>query len=91
MRCSPNDLLNQETGQIDWTAVKAVGLARAVRDYGAMNPPTSWVRDGLRWARDRAFIMQCQWRERHGLPDLTIHVTIHAYGSKKPFSLRPEF
>lgn len=91
MAYTANDLINQETGEIDWTAVKAVARSRAVREYGGFNPPPSWVRPELTWAKDRARIMRRRWRELHGLPDDTQYVTIQQFYQKPQFSLRSEW
>lgn len=87
-RYTPADLIDRETGQIDWIAVKSVALSRAIRDYGAPNPPPAYLRDGLRWTKDRAIVMQRQWRDANGLPDLTRYVAINSSYQKPQFSLR---
>ena len=62
-------LLNHQTGEIDWTWLKRLALARAQGEYGNSNPPIRYVRSAIRELRDRASSMRTAWRRDHGLRD----------------------
>lgn len=75
-----HELIHQEDGSLDWTAIKRHALTRAQRQFGGQNPPSTYIRPELRALKDGAMIMRKRWREAHGLPDDTVYVTIEAYG-----------
>lgn len=69
MAYSHEKLIDQETGQIDWAALKEFSRLRACREFGGSNPPPSYLRDAIRWHRSNAESMQLRWRMKRGLPD----------------------
>lgn len=62
-------LINQETGEIDNLAILQRAASRAVSEWGGNNPPPSYQRIALEWARGRAYDERLEWRRAHGLPD----------------------
>ena len=64
-------LIDQETGEFDWTYIKRQAVVRAQGNYGSSEPPVSWVRDEIRALQDWAGIMRRRWRQANGLPDDT--------------------
>jgi hypothetical protein len=72
-----NELIDQETGEIDRVKLGEAAALRAASEYGSPNFPPSYLRDSLAWCRDRATIMRAQWRRAHGLPDDTVYVTMN--------------
>ena len=67
---NPADLLiDQTTGDLDWTWIKRLAVVRAEREFGGPNPPIKYVREQIRWAQDRARSMRTSWRQQRGLAD----------------------
>lgn len=67
-------LIDQSTGEFDWTYIKRHALLRAQGEYGNCAPPVSWVRDQIRLLKGRAEIMRRRWRKANGMPDDTVYV-----------------
>lgn len=78
-----NLLINQSTGELDWTWINRLAVARAQGEYGNSEPPISYVRNSLRVMQDRAIAMRTQWRQHRGLPDESpcSIVSVPAWGS----------
>lgn len=76
-------LIDQSTGDLDWSWIKRLALARASAEWGNSNPPVSYVRSHLRTLQDRASIMRIRWRRAQGLPDDTAYTmcSVPAWGS----------
>jgi len=76
-------LINQTTGDIDWTWLKRLALARAQGEYGNSNPPIRYVRSAIRELQDRASAMRTAWRRDHGLRDDSrmVMVNVPAWGA----------
>lgn len=76
-------LINQDTGEFDWTFIKRQALLRAQGRWGGSAPPARYVRNELRDLKDIARIIRKRWRADHGLPDDTIYVSmpIPAWGA----------
>lgn len=75
-------LIDQTTGELDWTFIKRHAVVRAEREYGSSNPPLSYVRDEIRYLKDIAGIMRKRWREAKGLPDDEVYVMVTPYGKE---------
>ncbi len=84
-------LIDQSTGEYDWTAIKRWSLIRADREYGGPGAPISWVRDAIRWHKGYAEIMRKRWREEHGLVDDTKYVMVAPYGKQQTGVRRSAF
>jgi hypothetical protein len=86
-------LINQETGELDWTYIKRQALIRAQREYGDCAPPVRWVRNEITTLKDRAMGVRKYWRYAHGLPDDTAYsgVTITPYGRQHEGVRRSQF
>lgn len=76
-----NRLINQTTGEFDWTFIKQQALLRADHEFGGPGAPNSYVRDALKHYQDLARDMQYEWRKAHGLPVTTVLVSIPAWGA----------
>lgn len=79
-----NDLLiDQTTGELDFSYIKRMALARAQANHRSAAPPVSWVRDELRTLKERAAIIRKRWRDAHGLPDDTAYemMNVPAWGN----------
>jgi hypothetical protein len=73
-----NDLLiDQETGEINWSYVKLAAMVLARKDYGGDAPPTMYVRNAIRRLSERARAVRVNWRQHRGLPDDSAMVTVH--------------
>lgn len=70
----PHLLIDQETGEFDWTYIQRHALLRAQADFGAQEVPVSWVRDQIRALKAIAFVMRERWLEARGLRDDTVMV-----------------
>ena len=84
-------LIDQTTGEYDWTAIKRWSLVRADREYGGPGAPMSYVRDAIRWHKGYAEIMRRRWRAAHGMPDDTVYHVVAAYGKQQDGVRRSAF
>jgi len=91
MAYSHDLLINQDTGELDWSFIKRHAVVRAEREFGGCAPPVSYVRDEIRTLQDRAAIMRKRWRDAHGLPDDTIYTTVTAFGVQREGVRRSAF
>jgi len=73
-------LIDQETGEFDWTYIKQQALLRADHEYGGPGAPNSYVRDAIRHYQDYARDMRHEWRRAHGLPVETVAVVMPTWG-----------
>jgi hypothetical protein len=80
MAYSHDMLIDQATGELDWTFIKRHAVVRAERAYGSDGAPVSYVRDEIRYLKDIAGIMRKRWRDARYLPDDTKYVTITQQG-----------
>jgi hypothetical protein len=79
---SPRDfLINQETGEFDWTQINRMALARADGEFGGPGAPVSYVRDAIRHYQDYARDMQHRWRQDRGLPNEYVMMEVPAWGA----------
>lgn len=63
-----NNLINHETGELDWTAIGECAVLRACREYGGDNPPPVYRRQSADWCIARARALRTAWRDERGLP-----------------------
>lgn len=91
MAYSHEMLINQETGELDWTFIKRHALVRADREYGGPGAPVSYVRSEIRNLQGTAAIMRKRWREAHGLADDTKYCSIAPYGRQRDSVRRSAF
>jgi hypothetical protein len=75
MAYSHDKLIHQDTGEVNWRAVKFYALDRAQRTFERPNPPRASIRDEINSLKQMANVMRRRWREAHGLPDDTVYVT----------------
>ena len=76
---SPQSLIDQTTGEFDWTYIKRHALLRAQRDTGDCAPSVRSVRSQILNLKSMAFAMRADWRRDHGLPDDTEYVTMTSF------------
>lgn len=76
-------LIDQTTGEFDWSFIKQRAVLRADHEFGGQGAPTSAVRDAIRYYKDLAQAMRTEWRKAHGLPDDTEYLTITPYASAR--------
>lgn len=76
MNYSHDKLINQDTGEINWRAVKLFALARAQLTFARRDPPRASVRDEINSLKQMANVMRRRWREANGLPDDTVYVSV---------------
>lgn len=91
MAYSHEQLIDQLTGEFDWTFIKRTALARAQARYGAPDCPVSYVRDQIRVLQDTAAIMRRRWRAANGLADDTKYVTITSFAKPQSGVRRSAF
>ena len=84
---SLNNLINEETGEINLTVLKAIARRRAMADYGAITPRS--LRSALSYYAGMIPEKQCAWRMRHGLP--VAMTTTTAYGKQRDGVRRSAF
>jgi hypothetical protein len=63
---SPNNLIDEETGETNLAVLKALSRRRAMADFGALSP--RYLRQSLRYYGGMIPQMQAAWRQRQGLP-----------------------
>lgn len=68
-----HDLLDEETGEVNLGALKALARREAMATYGAITPRS--LRSSLREVSGLLPELQAAWRERHGLPIPTTTIT----------------
>lgn len=61
-------MINPQNGTMDRAAIRATARSRAIREWGAPNPPPLYLREAYRWAMERAEGMARGWRRERGLP-----------------------
>lgn len=78
-----NNLINQDTGEIDMIAVGECALLLASRNWGGPNPPAHYQRNAMDWCLDRARSMRTAWRDQRGLPrdEPTSLIDVPTWGS----------
>jgi hypothetical protein len=84
---TPNNLLDQTTGEVNLAVLKGLARRRALHDYGAITPRS--LRSALREYAGMIPELQCAWRERHELPVTTTMIT--AYGHARQGVRRSAF
>lgn len=81
MDYSHEALINQETGEFDWFAIKLFALSRAKKNFGGPKPPPSYIRNELQSLKGMATVMRRRWREAHDLPDDVFYVNVPTWGA----------
>lgn len=79
MAFNPHNLIDQTTGELDWTYIKRQALARAQRTWEDCAPPVRAVRSEILNLKSMAIAMRADWRRDHGLPDDTEYTTITSF------------
>lgn len=77
MDYSHDALIHQDTGEIDWSAVKQFALSRAKKNFGGPKPPPAWLRDELQSLKGMATVIRRRWREAHGMADDVVPVMMN--------------
>jgi hypothetical protein len=72
-RLTHHALIDEETGEVNVTVLKALARRRAMHDYGAITPRS--LRSALREYAGMVGEKQTAWRYRHGLPVETVLCT----------------
>jgi len=75
-----HNLIDDETGEVDLSVLKALARRRAMQDYGAITPRS--LRSALRECAGMIPEKQCAWRMRRGLPVPTTLVTPYGEASE---------
>lgn len=70
-----DQLINQQTGEFDWSAIKKFAFARAQVSYRGPKPTAHYIRSEISSLKQYAGVQRRRWREAHGLPDDTVYVT----------------
>jgi hypothetical protein len=91
MAFNPHNLIDQTTGEFDWTYIKREAVARAQRVWGDCAPPVSSVRSELLNLQSMASAMRADWRRDHGLPDDTEYVTVTSFAKPQDGVRRSAF
>ena len=65
-RLTHHSLIDEETGEVNVSVLKALARRRAMQDYGAITPRS--LRSALREYAGMIGEKQTAWRYRHGLP-----------------------
>lgn len=78
-----NQLVDEQTGEIDGGAVIRAARERAEREYGNGNFTPVYYQQALQFCFDRAKALRQEWRRRHRLPDdsLTVMIDVAAWGA----------
>ena len=84
-------LINQETGELDWSYIKMRALARADWEFGGPGVPNSYVRDAIGYFKDVALADRIEWRKANGLSDDTEYSTMTAYAPAREGVRRSAF
>jgi hypothetical protein len=84
---TPNNLIDEATGETNREVFKGLCRRRAMADYGDLSPRA--LRSSIRYYGNLVDQMACAWRMRHGLPVEMVMVT--PYGSQGEHALRSTF
>lgn len=79
MQLTLNHLLNAETGETNFTVLKALVRRRAMTDYGAICPRS--IRQALYFYSSHLAQQKAAWRQQHGLPVASSSIT--PYGKQE--------
>lgn len=71
-----SNLICEETGEVKLWVLRGLARREAMKTWGAITPRS--LRFALREVADHIPLMQCAWRQRHGLPVATSTVTSFA-------------
>lgn len=75
-------LIDQSTGEFDWTFIKQRAVLRADHEFGGHGAPTSAVRDAIRYYKDLAQHERTEWRKARGLPDDNEYFNVVPYAGR---------
>jgi hypothetical protein len=84
---TPNNLIDEATGETNRDVLKALCRRRAMADYGVLSPRA--LRSSLRYYGNLVDQFADAWRQRHGLPVATTMIT--PYGKQGEHALRSTF
>lgn len=82
-----NQLVDEQTGEVNLTVLKGLARRRALADYGAISPRS--LRSAVREYAGIIPQLQTAWRERHGLP--VDYVPVTAFGTAREGVRRSAF
>lgn len=91
MAFSPQNLIDQTTGELDWTYIKRQALIRAQSVWGDCAPPVRAVRSEILNLKGMASAMRTDWRRGHGLPDDTEYLTVTSFAKPQDSVRRSAF
>ena len=64
----PNELIDRDTGEIDYLAIHKYAHQRAAAVYGVDPYPPKMFRAAFQFAMDRARDLHLEWLRDHNLP-----------------------
>lgn len=91
MAFNPHNLIDQTSGELDWTYIKRQALIRAQSVWGDCAPPVRAVRSQIENLKAMASAMRADWRRDHGLPDDTVYVQVTSFAKPQDSVRRSAF